>query len=104
MDRGNRGVFWLIDGKIFAVPYDYYPRGRVEQSNKGKPIIFMSVNIGEEYIPVIMEQFGIVKNPKSIMTEVSIISAVWIVIRSAGNNTKADVELPNLTAKRSALL
>ena len=49
----------------------------------------MSVNIGEEYIPVIMEQFGIVKNPKSIMTEVSIISAVWIVIRSAGNNTKA---------------
>ena len=132
MDRGNRGVFWLIDGKIFAVPYDadasfgisksgdnynhrllwdyvkpkgcnkpydYYPRGRVEQSNKGKPIIFMSVNIGEEYIPVIMEQFGIVKNPKSIMTEVSIICAVWIVIRSAGNNTKADVELPNLTAK-----
>ncbi len=33
------------------------------------------------------------------MTEVSIISAIWIVIRSAGNNTKADVELPNLTAK-----
>ena len=33
------------------------------------------------------------------MTEVSIISAIWIVIRSAGNNTKADVELPNMTAK-----
>ena len=45
-------------------PYDYYPRGRVEQSNKGKPIIFMNVNIGEEYIPVIMEQFGIVEEPK----------------------------------------
>ena len=72
MDRGNRGVFWLIDGKIFAVPYDdgasfgisksgdnynhrllwdyvkskgcnkpydYYPRGRGEQSNKGKPLL-----------------------------------------------------------------
>ena len=26
-------------------PYNYYPRGRVELSNKGKPIIYMNPNI-----------------------------------------------------------
>lgn len=32
-------------------PYNYYTRGRVDISNKGKPIIYMNPNIAEEFIP-----------------------------------------------------
>ncbi len=92
----ERGVFWVIDGKLLTVPYDenanvgisksgnnynhrhlwdyvkphkcnkpfdYYPRGRVEISNKGKPVVYMNPNIGEEYIPKIMECFGLTEMP-----------------------------------------
>lgn len=45
-------------------PYNYYPRGRVEISNKGKPLIYMNVNIGHEYILVIMEKFNLSEMPK----------------------------------------
>lgn len=91
-----RGVFWLIEGEILAVPFDsnidfgvaksgnnynhkllwehvkpkkcnkpyyYYPRGRLEFSNKGKPLLYMNINIGEEFIPIIMEQFGLKDKP-----------------------------------------
>ena len=97
MISGKRGIFWMIEGRILAVPYeegatiglsktgnnynhkllwesvkpercikpfDYYPRGRVEFSNKGKPVVFMSPHIGKEYIPIIMERFGITEVPK----------------------------------------
>ena len=97
MSNGKRGVFWLIDDKILAIPYedgadvgiaksgnnynhrllwehvrpkkcnkafDYYPRGRVEFSTKGKPIIYLNSNIGESYITDIMEKFGITETPK----------------------------------------
>lgn len=96
MGNHKRGVFWLIDGELLAVPFDenatlgiaksgdnynhrllwdyvkpkkcnksfdYYPRGRVEISNKGKPIIYMNINIGEEHIPRIMECFGLTERP-----------------------------------------
>ena len=93
----HRGVFWLIDGELLAVPYDgnategiaksgdnynhrllwehvkpakcnkdfdYYPRGRVETSNKGKPVVYMNPHIGEEYIPRIMEAFSLQEVPR----------------------------------------
>ncbi len=93
----KRGVFWLIDDTILAVPfendacigiaksgnnynhrllweyvrprkcnkqYDYYPRGRLEFSNKGEPVIYMNRNIDTKYIPKIMDCFGITKEPK----------------------------------------
>lgn len=92
----KRGVFWLIDSELLAIPYDdnsnigiaksgdnynhrllwdsvkpkkcsksfdYYPRGRVEISNKGRPIIYMNSNIGEEYVTKIMECFGLTEFP-----------------------------------------
>ena len=92
-----RGVFWLIDEELLAVPYDdsssvgiaksgnnynhkllwehvkprkcnkpfnYYPRGRVEFNNKGEPVIYMNPNISEEYIPEIMNLFGLKDVPK----------------------------------------
>lgn len=45
-------------------PYDYYPRGRVEISNKGKPIVYMNRNIGMDSIEMIMEAFDLQENPK----------------------------------------
>ncbi len=44
-------------------PFDYYPRGRLEISNKGKPLIYMSPYIGERYILEIMNIFGITDTP-----------------------------------------
>ena len=97
MTDKKRGVFWIIDGEILAVPYEetatvgvsksgvnynhrllwdhvkpkkcdkpfnYYPRGRVEVNNKGRTVIYMSPYIGEEYIPLIMECFGLNETPK----------------------------------------
>ena len=44
--------------------FDYYPRGRLQVSNKGKPLIYMSTYIGEENIPAIMEAFGLTERPR----------------------------------------
>ncbi len=93
----HRGVFWLIEDEILAVPYDptathgiaksgenynhellwefvkprkcrkpfnYYPRGRVEIDNKGRPVIYLNRNIDDRYIPVIKEKFGIEVTPR----------------------------------------
>ena len=45
-------------------PYNYYPRGRVEISNKGKPIVYMNCNIGEDSLKLIMEAFELEEIPK----------------------------------------
>lgn len=45
-------------------PYNYYPRGRVEFSNKGKPIIYMNPNIDESFIPSIKVEFGLRQDPE----------------------------------------
>ena len=88
----QRGVFWLIEDEILAIPYDpatsygiaksgenynhkllwdhvkppkcnksfdYYPRGRVEIDNKGRPVIYLNRNIDDTYISIIIEKFGI---------------------------------------------
>lgn len=97
MGERKRGVFWLIDDEILAVPYeddaevgvaksgnnynhkllwehvrprkcnkpfDYYPRGRVEFTTRGEPVIYLNSNIGEQYITEVMEIFGITDAPK----------------------------------------
>lgn len=88
-----RGVFWLIDDEIFAfpyynenygvsksgltfnherlwnklnirsVPYNYYPRGRVDFSNKGKPVIYMNPNIDTKYVSDIKSEFSLIEEP-----------------------------------------
>lgn len=45
------------------VPYNYYPRGRVDFSNKGVPIIYMNPNIDESYIPKICYEFRLHSQP-----------------------------------------
>ena len=92
----KRGVFWLINGKLFAfpfdgnhpegiaksgntynhkklwdslkptgrnVPFDYYPRGRVEITNQDEPVIYMSPHIGAEWLGQIMLAFEIAAVP-----------------------------------------
>ena len=44
-------------------PYNYYPRGRVEISNKGKPIIYMNPNVDDSFIPLIRTEFGLRESP-----------------------------------------
>jgi hypothetical protein len=44
-------------------PYNYYPRGRVDISNKGKPIIYMNPNIDDAFISLIKSEFGLRTNP-----------------------------------------
>lgn len=44
-------------------PYNYFPRGRVDISNKGKPIIYINPNIDESFIPDIKREFGLRAEP-----------------------------------------
>ena len=44
-------------------PYNYYPRGRVEISNKGKPIIYMNPNVDDSFVPLIRTEFGLRESP-----------------------------------------
>ncbi len=61
----NHRLLWdYVKPKKCNKPFDYYPRGRVEIGNKGTPVIYMNRNIGEEYIPLIMERFGLSETPK----------------------------------------
>ncbi len=43
--------------------YNYYPRGRVEVSNKGKPLVYMSPYIGNEQVQEVLEVLGINEDP-----------------------------------------
>lgn len=91
-----RGVFWVIDDKLYAFPFvensnigvaksgttynhkklwddvkphrcnkpfDYYPRGRVEFTSKGQPIIYMNPNIDESFVSQIKTEFGLRTEP-----------------------------------------
>ena len=60
----NHKLLWdHVKPKKCNKPYYYYPRGRLEFSNKGKPLLYMNINIGEEFIPIIMAQFGLNDKP-----------------------------------------
>ena len=93
----STGVFWVIDNKLVAFPFDtndtfgvaksgitynhkklwehvkskyknktynYYPRGRVDFTNRGIAIIYMNPNIDDSFIPQIRQEFGIIEEPK----------------------------------------
>ena len=49
-------------GEYHGLPYNYYPRGRVEINNK-KAMVYLSSALCNEYIQgLILEEFGVVKN------------------------------------------
>ena len=43
--------------------YNYYPRGRVEVSNKGKPLVYMSPYIDYEQVQAVLQALGIDAEP-----------------------------------------
>lgn len=45
------------------VRFDYYPRGRVEITSKGKAVIYMSPHIGNEYVSEICKSFEVDNAP-----------------------------------------
>lgn len=44
-------------------PYNYYPRGRVDITNKGIPIIYINPNIDEDIIKQVRTEFGLRADP-----------------------------------------
>jgi hypothetical protein len=92
----KRGVFWIVDGELLAIPYDedaaeglsknranynhrllwpevrpekcsrsydYYPRGRVEYTPYGKPVIYMGMTVPYKFVYEIIEFFDISEEP-----------------------------------------
>ena len=43
--------------------FTYYPRGRVDFDNQGRPIIYMNPNVSESMIPKIKVEFGLRSDP-----------------------------------------
>ena len=63
-DNFNHKLLWEhVRPRGCNKPFDYYPRGRVEISNKGKPIVYMNRNIGEDVIEQIMQAFDLQERP-----------------------------------------
>ena len=95
----SRGVFWDIDGELFAypfyedatdgvaksgntfnhkklwqainptrssIPYNYYPRGRVEITRNGKAVVYLNPNIEKDMLSQIRVEFGIREEPKVV--------------------------------------
>ena len=96
MINHKRGVFWIVDGELLAIPYDedaaeglsknrtnynhrllwpkvrpeksirrydYYPRGRVEYTSYGKPVIYMGMSVPCRFIQEIIDFFDITEEP-----------------------------------------
>ncbi len=63
-DNYNHKLLWEhVKPRGCNKPFDYYPRGRVEISNKGKPIVYMNHNIGGNAIELIMAAFELQEAP-----------------------------------------
>lgn len=57
-DTYNHKKLWEhIRPKGSSKSFDYYPRGRVELTNKGHAVIYMSPHIEEHFITAIKEAF-----------------------------------------------
>ncbi len=60
----NHKLLWeYIRPKGCNKAFDYYPRGRVDMTGKGRPIIYMSPHVDKKFIPEILMAFGIKENP-----------------------------------------
>ena len=60
----NHKLLWEdVKPKGCKKPYNYYPRGRVDFTNKGQPVVYMNPNIDEDYISDIKVNFGLRSEP-----------------------------------------
>lgn len=63
-DNYNHKLLWEhVKPKGCNKPFDYYPRGRVEISNKGKSVVYMNPNISEDTVELIMAAFELQEAP-----------------------------------------
>ncbi len=63
-DNYNHKLLWEhVKPRGCNKAFDHYPRGRVEISNKGRPIVYMNRNIGEDVLPLIIEAFELPTAP-----------------------------------------
>ena len=63
----NHKKLWQsINPTRSSVPYNYYPRGRVEVTKNGKAVIYMNPNISSDMISAIRKEFGIREEPKIV--------------------------------------
>ncbi len=61
----NHKLLWdYVKPRGCNKPFDYYPRGRVELSNKGQPVVYMNRNIDENALEKIMSAFELNEAPK----------------------------------------
>lgn len=61
----NHKLLWEdIKPRGCKKPYNYYPRGRVDFSNKGNPIVYMNPNISDDMLTVIRLTFGLREVPQ----------------------------------------
>lgn len=47
--------------------WNYYPRGRVDFTNKGRPVIYMNPNVDVKFINEINVDFGLREDPKVVI-------------------------------------
>ena len=61
----NHKKLWNeVKPKGCSKPFNYYPRGRVVISKKGKATIYMNPNIDDKFIDGIKSLFGLDNSPK----------------------------------------
>lgn len=59
----HKKLWYDVKPRGCSKPYNYYPRGRVDISNKGKAIIYMNHEISDDWISSICQEFGIRETP-----------------------------------------
>lgn len=59
----NHKKLWELVRGSRGKPYNYYPRGRVDATNKGRPVIYMSPHVPLSLLAEIQEVFAITTEP-----------------------------------------
>lgn len=63
MTYNHKKLWEAVRPKGCKEPFDYYPRGRVELSKPGVPILYMSPHVEDGLIPEIKAAFGLRRDP-----------------------------------------
>lgn len=60
----HRKLWPEVCGKQYRkLPYNYFPRGRVDVDGKGRPVVYMNPNIDEQMLSQISVAFGLDRPP-----------------------------------------
>ncbi|MCD8108511.1 MAG: hypothetical protein LUE14_00175 [Clostridiales bacterium] len=62
----HKKLWAAVKPKGCHMPYNYYPRGRVELTSKGKSLIYMNTYVNEGLVPEIIIRFELNDIPRII--------------------------------------